>query len=48
MTVNDGCTVEFIDSLQTLKGDRDKFCLHSILLVGTASIRDVNVSKQNI
>jgi hypothetical protein len=39
------CTVDFIDSLRTLKADRHNYCLHSILLVGTASIRDLLISR---
>ena len=46
MSASDVCTVEFIDSLRTLKGDRDNFCLISIILVGTASIRDFLISHQ--
>lgn len=39
------CTVDFIDSLRTLKAERHNYCLHSILLVGTASIRDLLISR---
>jgi hypothetical protein len=46
MSTSDDCTVEFIDSLRTLKGDRDTFCLISIILVGTVSIRDFLISRQ--
>jgi hypothetical protein len=46
MSASDDCTVEFMDSLRTLKGDRDNFCLTSIMLVGTASIRDFLISHQ--
>ena len=37
---------EFIDSLRTLKGDRDNFRLHSLLLCGTANIRDLLLARQ--
>jgi hypothetical protein len=44
LSANNSCTTQFIDSLRTLKGDRDNFCLVSIVLIGTASIRDFLVS----
>ncbi|GES81921.1 P-loop containing nucleoside triphosphate hydrolase protein [Rhizophagus clarus] len=47
MSVSDDCTVEFIDSLWTLKGDRDNFCLLSVILIGTANIRDFLISHQS-
>ncbi|CAG8490125.1 7145_t:CDS:2 [Funneliformis caledonium] len=46
LSAGDDCTVEFIDSLRTLKGDRVNFCLISIILVGTATIRDFLISHQ--
>ncbi|CAB4420631.1 unnamed protein product [Rhizophagus irregularis] len=46
MSVSDECTVDFIDSLRTLKGDHTNFGLISIILVGTESIRDFLISHQ--
>ncbi|RGB22978.1 hypothetical protein C1646_677445 [Rhizophagus diaphanus] len=46
MSINDECTIEFIDSLRTLKGDLRNFRLISIMLVGTESIRDFLVTHQ--
>jgi hypothetical protein len=46
LSANNPCTAQFIDSLRTLKGDRDNFYLVSIVLIGTASIRDFLVSPQ--
>jgi hypothetical protein len=46
LSSNNDCTMEFIDSLRTLKGDRDNFFLVSIILIGTESIRDFLISHQ--
>ncbi|CAG8526348.1 11239_t:CDS:2 [Paraglomus occultum] len=43
---NEQVITEFIDSLRTLKGDRDNFRLYSLLLCGTASIRDLLLARQ--